>query len=97
MVTLSNPHLGRLHSAVIRGAMLPQGPKAFEFLLPPHWPVSVSPRVGVVQPGKVRARAAPRAPAVEWHVRCRALLCARLVVVAGAALARACQGGEAIA
>ena len=56
VVTLSNPRLGRLHSAVIRGAVLPQGPKAFEFLLPPDCPFSVSPRVGVVQPGEVRAR-----------------------------------------
>lgn len=61
VVTLSNPRLGRLHSAVIRRAVLPPGPKAFEFLLPPDCAFSVSPRVGVVQLGEVRAGL----PAVE--------------------------------
>lgn len=53
-VTVANPKLSRLNSAVIRGATLPQGPKAFEFLLPEGAPISLSPQVGVVPLGEVR-------------------------------------------
>ena len=40
-VSLRNPKLGRLNSAVIRGAVLQQGPKAFEFVVPRGFPISV--------------------------------------------------------
>ena len=53
-VSLHNPKLGRLNSAVIRGAILQQGPKAFEFIVPRGFPISVCPQVGVVPLGKVR-------------------------------------------
>lgn len=53
-VSLRNPKLGRLNSAVIRGAILQQGPKAFEFIVPRGFPISVCPQVGVVPLGKVR-------------------------------------------
>ena len=53
-VSLRNPKLGRLNSAVIRGAILQQGPKAFEFIVPRGFPVSVCPQVGVVPLGKVQ-------------------------------------------
>ena len=52
-VSLSNPKLGRLNSAVIRGAVLPQGPKAFEFVVPRGFPISLCPQVGVVPLGEV--------------------------------------------
>ena len=55
-VSLRNPKLGRLNSAVIRGAVLQQGPKAFEFVVPQGFPISVCPQVGVVPLGKVRMR-----------------------------------------
>lgn len=50
---VSNPRLGRLSSAVIRGALVPQGPKIFDFSVPPDSPISVSPRVGEVPLGGV--------------------------------------------
>ena len=55
-VSLRNPKLGRLNSAVIRGAVLQQGPKAFEFVVPRGFPISVCPQVGVVPLGKVRGQ-----------------------------------------
>ena len=55
-VSLRNPKLGRLNSAVIRGAILQQGPKAFEFIVPQGFPISVCPQVGVVPLGKVRGQ-----------------------------------------
>ena len=47
-ISISNPKLSRLSSPVIRGAILPQGPKAFEFLVPDGVPLSISPRVGTI-------------------------------------------------
>ena len=52
-ITISNPKLSRLSSPVIRGAILPQGPKAFEFLVPEGVPLSISPRVGTLGLDKV--------------------------------------------
>lgn len=50
---VSNPKLSRLSSAVIRGALMPQGPKMFEFSVPQDCPISVCPRVGEVPLGGV--------------------------------------------
>ena len=47
-ISISNPKLSRLSSPVIRGAILPQGPKAFEFLVPDGVPLSISPCVGTI-------------------------------------------------
>ena len=55
-ITLANPRLSRLSSPVIQGAILPQGAKAFEFLVPEGVPVTVSPRVGTIQLGEVRKK-----------------------------------------
>ncbi len=52
-VRVSNPRQGRLSSAVIRGALLPQGPKMYEFSVPPGCPFTVSPQVGEVPLGEV--------------------------------------------
>ena len=47
-IALSNPKHSRLSSPVIRGAILPQGPKVFEFLVPDGIPLEISPRVGTI-------------------------------------------------
>ena len=54
IITVCNPRLSRLNSAVIRGAVLPQGPKMFEFVVPEDAPVSISPKVATVELGKVQ-------------------------------------------
>ena len=53
-ITLLNPRLNRLSSPVIRGAILPQGTKAFEFCIPDGVPLKISPHVGKVDLGEVR-------------------------------------------
>lgn len=62
-ITVSNPHLGRLNSAVIRGALLPQGPKMFEFVVPPEYPITVCPQVGEVPLGEV----SNNTPLFTWY------------------------------
>ena len=52
-VTVRNPRLGRLNSAVIRGEVLAQGPKMFEFVVPDGSPLSVCPRVASMGLGEV--------------------------------------------
>lgn len=52
-LTVRNPRLGRLNSAVIRGALLPQGPKMFEFAVPDEYPITVCPQVGEIPLGEV--------------------------------------------
>ena len=47
-ISLANPRLSRLSSPVIRGAVLPQGPKLFEFSVPDGVPLEISPRVGTL-------------------------------------------------
>jgi hypothetical protein len=47
-ISITNPRLSRLSSAVIRGAVLPQGPKVFEFSVPDGVPMEISPRVGTI-------------------------------------------------
>ena len=47
-ISITNTRLGRLSSAVIRGAVLPQGPKVFEFSVPSGVPMEISPRVGTI-------------------------------------------------
>ncbi|CAI8016934.1 Cilia- and flagella-associated protein 74, partial [Geodia barretti] len=47
-ISITNTRLGRLSSAVIRGAVLPQGPKVFEFSVPDGVPMEISPRVGTI-------------------------------------------------
>ena len=42
-----------MNSAVIRGVAPPRGPKLFEFCIPEDLPVSLSPKVGVINPGQV--------------------------------------------
>ena len=44
-----------MNSAVIRGVAPPRGPKLFEFCIPEDLPVSLSPKVGVINPGQVSA------------------------------------------
>ncbi len=53
-IRISNPKLGRLNSAVIRGTAPPAGTKAFQFNPPPGGPITFSPLVGVVTVGEVR-------------------------------------------
>ena len=53
-VAITNQRLGRLSSPVIRGAVLPQGAKSFEFWVPSGVPLEVSPRVGTVGLDEVR-------------------------------------------
>ena len=67
-VSLRNPKLGRLNSAVIRGAVLQQGPKAFEFVVPRGFPISVCPQVGVVPLGKVRTRTTVQCFATSYYM-----------------------------
>lgn len=55
-----NPHLSinaLTHSVprVGSGDICPVGPTSFEFLLPPGSPITISPSVGTVLPGKVGA------------------------------------------
>ena len=52
-ITVCNPKLSRLNSAVIRGAVLAQGPKSFEFVIPEDSPISVCPKVATVGLGEV--------------------------------------------
>ena len=47
-ISLANPRLSRLSSPVIRGAVLPQGPKLFEFSVPDGVPLEISPQVGTL-------------------------------------------------
>ena len=54
LFTVTNPQLSRLHSAVIRGTAPAQGIRAFSFSLPPHSSLSLSPHVGLLNPGEVR-------------------------------------------
>lgn len=53
-ISVLNPALSRLNSAVIRGAVQPQGPKSFEFVIPRGIPITICPQVGVVNLGEVR-------------------------------------------
>ena len=52
-LSVCNPVLSRLNSAVIRGAVQPQGTKSFEFIVPTGFPITVCPQVGVVKLGEV--------------------------------------------
>lgn len=52
-LAVHNPKISKLSSAVIRGVLLPQGPKMFEFAVPAGCPVTVSPQVGKVPLGEV--------------------------------------------
>ena len=52
-ISVRNPRLSRLNSAVIRGAVQTQGPKMFEFVLPEGSPFSVCPKVATVKLGQV--------------------------------------------
>ena len=52
-ISVCNPRLSRLNSAVIRGAVSAQGPKMFEFVLPEGSPFSVCPKVATLKLGQV--------------------------------------------
>ena len=52
-ISVRNPRLSRLNSAVIRGAVLPQGPKMFEFVVPEGSPITMCPKVATVGLGQV--------------------------------------------
>ena len=54
VIAVHNPKLSRLNSAVIRGAVQPQGAKSFEFALPSSVPLTLSPAVATVPLGEVR-------------------------------------------
>ena len=58
-IHVSNPRLDKLSSAVIRGVAPEQGPRMFEFCVPDDAPFSISPHVGVVNPGEVSACMCP--------------------------------------
>lgn len=52
-ISINNPKLSRLNSAVIRGDAPPQGRNAFHFSPLPGCPITFSPQVGVVPLGEV--------------------------------------------
>ena len=48
------PHYDVVHVLLSSGDIAPVGPTSFEFVVPENAPVTVSPSVGTVEPGKVR-------------------------------------------
>ena len=53
-LSVHNPCLSRMDSAVIRGVAPPQGTKMFEFHVPDGLPIKICPHTGSVETGKVR-------------------------------------------
>lgn len=52
-ISVRNPRLSRLNSAVIRGAVMTQGQKMFEFVVPEDSQITICPKVATVALGEV--------------------------------------------